>query len=181
MKADKYNELTVMEKAALTFAYHNRVKKAIEVYAICHDVSNVTKKSLYTMAAAWMRRPEVQEYKEAIKNVDELRVSERVKSELAKMEVKPGVALMSQTDLPDGFDFTDINQFIAFLNQQANTISEEKDKREYLKMLSDLMRFKEGSQTDQDIMRVYMPLRCCDCSLYNAAKGDMEKERKRKG
>ena len=61
MKADKYNELTIMEKAAITYAFHNNVKYAKEIYSICHDVSHLTPDSLRTMAANWRRRPEVNE------------------------------------------------------------------------------------------------------------------------
>lgn len=172
----KLKDLSDIEKAALLWGFYTTPDKKngslwTQMFDLCHPgkeySTDISKKNVIS---EWRNSPSVVSFWNGIQATEDNRVESRVRSELAKlgpMENKPTTsALVDKVR-----DFTDVNQFIAFLNEQANTISDEKDKREYLKMLSDLMRFKEGSQQDQDIMRVYMPLRCLECALYKREKG----------
>lgn len=165
---EKVHPLSLLEQAALTWAYYNKVKTWSDVYAACHPGAT-SLSGLRSSASRWRRNPAVEQYLKNVAEMDELRIGERLKIELAKRENLPEVAPI--VDKFGGIDFTDVNQFIQFLNSQANTISDERDKREYLKMLADLLRFKEGSQDKgQDIQRFYTPLQCKDCVLYKKEK-----------
>lgn len=68
-------------------------------------------------------------------------------------------------------DFRDREQFLNFLNAEANRIKDGKTRLDVLKMLSDLQRMKEAENgKNGEIQRFYTPLQCRDCELYRKAK-----------
>lgn len=177
MKAEVARPLTRREEAALVWGFFNQTKSFEDMYRIAFGKDDDEKLNRPNVSR-WKHRPQVERYWNELQHLDDVRVGERVKIELAKQlkerESAPDTApLIGQIG---GIDFTDVGQFISFLNSQANTITDEKDKREYLKMLADLLRFKEGSQDKgNDVMRFYTPLKCRDCVLYNKEKEALEK------
>lgn len=73
-------------------------------------------------------------------------------------------------------NFTDKTQFINYLNNQINLIQDEKQRLDYLKILSDLLRFKEDSNKNtEDIQRFYVPLNCSNCCLYQEKQKELVK------
>ena len=74
-------------------------------------------------------------------------------------------------------DFRDREQFLNFLNAEANRIKDGKTRLDVLKMLSDLQRMKEAENgKNGEIQRVYTPLQCRDCELYCKAKAEIESD-----
>lgn len=70
-----------------------------------------------------------------------------------------------------GVDFQDREQFLEFLNKQANSITDEKERLNYLKLISDLLRLKEtDTKSNEEIQRFYTPLQCDSCPMYLKAK-----------
>lgn len=66
-------------------------------------------------------------------------------------------------------DFLDRGEFLKYLNKQANRIKDEKVKNDYLKMISDNLRFKDADKSteeDQEIRRFYTPVLCSECEIY---------------
>lgn len=64
-------------------------------------------------------------------------------------------------------DFRDREQFLNFLNAEANRLSDQKARLDVLKMLSDLQRMKEAENgKNGEIQRFYTPLQCSECELY---------------
>ena len=74
-------------------------------------------------------------------------------------------------------DFRDREQFLNFLNAEANRIKDGKTRLDVLKMLSDLQRMKEAENgKNGEIQRFYTPLQCRDCELYCKAKAEIESD-----
>lgn len=74
-------------------------------------------------------------------------------------------------------DFRDREQFLNFLNAEANRIKDGKTRLDVLKMLSDLQRMKESDNgKDGEIQRFYIPLQCQDCVLYRKEKAEIEND-----
>ena len=158
-------ELRDAEKAALTWGYYNQHKTWRSMFDVCH-VYNGKEAGHRTAVTKWKADESVKKFWSELKAIDDVRISQLLEIELEK-------AKNEGADSPDGIDFTDLSQFIKFLNAQANTIKDDRDKREYLKMLSDLLRFKEsGQDKNDDIYRFYMPLKCHDCPLYKKAQDE---------
>ena len=74
-------------------------------------------------------------------------------------------------------DFRDREQFLNFLNAEANRIKDGKTRLDVLKMLSDLQRMKEAENgKNGEIQRFYTPLQCRDCELYRKAKAEIKSD-----
>lgn len=173
---ESLRQLKDIEKAVITWGYYNGVKQWAVMYDMFHP-SNVAPSTKTTNVSKWKHDPAVQKFWEELRISDELRVQQLVQIELKKIEKNNGTAT-----LPVGsVDFTDVAQLIAFLNSQANTIPDERDRREYLKMLTDLLRLKENSQDkEQDIQRFYVPLTCRECPLHQKEEEELQKEKRGK-
>lgn len=175
--AKKLTELTTREKAALAYAYFENITDAKELFALSHDMDNYSSNEDTTKVRAnlWRRSPSVVDYYRSL----EAKFEARVRAEVAS-QVK--VARTDPTYTPgDTVDFTNLDQFFAYANKQANVIEDEKDRQFYLKTIADLMRFKEGSQDkNQDIQRFYTPLLCRDCPLHQEAEQRIKEEAKAK-
>lgn len=81
-----------------------------------------------------------------------------------------------QTDSEDSkkaefLNLLDRDVFLDEINKRANKVTEEKEKREYLKMISDNLRYKDSENGENnDIQRFYTPILCQDCPLYQKEK-----------
>lgn len=78
---------------------------------------------------------------------------------------------------PMEVDFRDREQFLNFLNAEANRIKDGKTRLDVLKMLSDLQRMKEAENgKNGEIQRFYTPLQCSECNLYRKAKAEIKSD-----
>ena len=74
-------------------------------------------------------------------------------------------------------DFRDREQFLNFLNAEANRLSDQKARLDVLKMLSDLQRMKEAENgKNGEIQRFYTPLQCSECELYRRERAKIESD-----
>lgn len=165
--------LTYSEKAALAFAFFEGVTDNRQLYALCHDMDklsdnpNVAK----NRAGRWRNSTLVQEYEASLQKRFEDRVNADVMAQLKRAGEDPSYTPSS------GIDFTNLDEFLAEANRQANLLEDEKDKQFYLKTIADLMRFKEGAQDkNQDIQRFYTPLLCRECPLHLEAEKELNKK-----
>lgn len=170
----KLTELTIQEKAALAYAYFENVTNAQEIFALGHDMSKYSTNAERAKVRAneWRRSPSVLDYYRTL----EAKFEHRVRSEV---DAQLKVARTDPTYTPGTVDFTNLDEFFAYANKQANVIQDEKDRQFYLKTIADLMRFKEGAQDkNQDIQRFYTPLLCRECPLHIEAEKQLKKEKK---
>lgn len=153
--------LSELEEAVLTYAYFHG-KDIGSLYELVYpDRQHLTGNAM-NKARSLMRND--QRY---LTYIEQLKVMDNAKFE--KTAAKSGLQV-------GDVDFTDISQFIAYLNNQANVLEDEKDRQKYLAMLSDLLRFKEsGTDKNDDIMRFYTTMTCKQCNLYLAKKKEIGK------
>jgi len=153
--------LSEIERAVITYQFVNGLKNWPDLYRLSHPTTKAV--NLTALTSRWKNSAEVKNYLDELKTRIQVKIANEAKR-LVKENEKGSGAPAAGTPA-GGVNFTDINEFVAYLNQQANEINDTKDKQNYLKMLSDLLRFKDAS-TETDILRVYIPLSCYDCKLY---------------
>lgn len=76
-------------------------------------------------------------------------------------------------------DYTDREQMLQALNEQANAATDDKTRLDILKLISSIQQYSQApGREEEDIKRFYMPLKCLECSIYKAAKEMMKDESK---
>ena len=69
-------------------------------------------------------------------------------------------------------NFLDRDEFLKFLNDRANQITDDKLRNDILKMLSDNLRYKDTERDENnEIQRFYTPITCENCEIYKRCKG----------
>jgi len=163
-------ETTIREKAAVIYGLITGVRDLSTFYMIAKgDARKIYNPDSLKSAGSKLYKSEaIQTYLTQAREIAARFVQEQTKGETGTEKGKAGEAFTLQN-----VNFTNPAEFIEYLNKQANNLTEERDKREYLKMLSDLLRFKEGnSAQNNEVQRFYTPLSCQNCALYKQAAKD---------
>ena len=92
--------------------------------------------------------------------------------EAQQVETKPRQEEQTKPVAPaqNAVNFLNPDEFLQFANSQANEITDEKERREYLKMIANLLNYKESDNAETEIQRFYTPVCCSECEIYNKCK-----------
>ena len=158
---DRVKNITLREKAAVIFSIITGMNDNITFYSIAKGKEKDINRDSYSSLGY------------QLKNKDHIKLYYTEAQNLIDNYCTGRINLLNSDDLEGNsftlknINFTDPIQFLEYLNNQANTIQNEKDRREYLKLIADLMRFKEGAKgSAEDIQRFYTPENCQNCALY---------------
>lgn len=167
-------KLTDTEQAAIYYLVATDCKDRSLIYKLARGADQYNKlsdKSKNSLISKWFKRPEITEQiKIETYNQERKRIEEREKYNILRetetAEPKPERAAAAAVD------FLNRDEFLKFLNERANQITDDKQRNDILKMLSDNMRYKEAENQEQtEIQRFYTPIDCTKCEIYNRCKG----------
>lgn len=175
----KSPDLTEREKAVIYYAIYAGIEDFKTLWQISRDkaADEADPRKNSSVVSMWKNSNKVRTYwnqveREKAHQEEQIRIQTKKEIEIERLnqESKQG----EETETPKGknsssdvVNFQDRTQFLQYLNKQANLIQDPKLKADYLKMLSDLLRFKESETgKDNEIQRFYTPLNCSKCPLY---------------
>lgn len=68
-------------------------------------------------------------------------------------------------------NFLNLDEFLQYANQQANNVTDEKERRAWVELIGKYMSFKDRSEAEEvEIKRFYTPLECEKCEIYNKCR-----------
>ena len=175
-------ELTEREKAIIFWAVYSGCHDWKKIYQLSRpgdpDKYNINAVSIPATVSRWKHSKRVSDYYNKIRTeYDNAQTAQAVRTARqtttedgerddgngnGKTETKKGKAAQ--------IDFTDKAALLEYLNKKANDITDEKQRTDYIKMIADLVKIKDNNDGKNEINRFYMPLRCQDCKIYQAAK-----------
>lgn len=164
------------EKAALYFAIAENCTDWQKIYAIAvgfdkfNQLAEITK---VTNPNKWKNSTRIKRMYEELLILQQHRedkIREKVEKEIRAGETET-TETKNQTSRAGATDFLNRDEFLKFLNQRANEITDDKLRNDILKMLSDNMRYKESESETTEIQRFYTPVCCQDCEIYRKCSG----------
>lgn len=154
------NELTELETAILNSAFLTGERDYKKLYLLVYPGADKLQSSFQSTVSKWKHSALVEKYMDSLAEKYSVSIKGNEQRET-------GTAGNSSPQKGLQIDFANRDQFIKFLNESLNTITDDKTRTDYLKMLSDLLRFKESTPDSQnDIQRFYVGVNCCNCAIY---------------
>lgn len=165
--------LTEFERAAIIFHVFGGCKDRRTLFQIAEGenrVKRLNESSLKTTATNWYKSHKIQsgiKYFQALKQDQE---NEIIQTYIASGETEP--TKPAKEPQQDGaVNFLDRDEFLQFLNDRANEITDDKLRNDILKMLSDNLRYKDTERDENnEIQRFYTPITCENCPIYIKCK-----------
>lgn len=160
--------LNEFERAALFYYVYSGSQNKPFIYQLARGLDSynkLTDKSKKTILYNWFKSQPVKDYIKKLEFEKERQKQEyeqNILNSVVTETTEPGTAKFAKTDV----NFLDRDQFLEYLNQKANSQTDEKLQNETLKMLSDNLRYKEGDSEATEIQRFYTPVCCKDCEIY---------------
>ena len=169
-------DISYKEQAAILLHLIEGINDRRTLFEIANDETRVNKlrtneKSFKTTSSNWFKSHKIQEGIKYFKNLLEEKKNKVVQEVLNSSDDTAHREPAKAKPEPEKVNFLNPDEFLKFANSQANEITDEKERREYLKMIANLMNYKEGDQEQTDIQRFYTPVTCLDCAIYNKCKG----------
>lgn len=163
-------ELTQAEKAAIYYHLVGKCDDWSQLYNIAKGegtLEKMEKSSRPSMVSRWKNADHIQT---AIKEISFLLQREREEfAERAVQAYKDNQENPTSGTTLAEVNFLDRDEFLSYLNKQANRIQDEKTRNETLKMISDNLRYKDmdkEKEEDEEVRRFYTPMVCHECPLY---------------
>ena len=167
------DHLTELDKAAI--CYH--------VFADCDDkailfriaegenrYNKLTANSKKVTISRWYNSAKIQKGIEIYSDMKNRKI-EALKREFLEMLETETKKSQTESARNESVNFLDRDEFLKFLNDRANKISDDKLRNDILKMLSDNLRYKDSETAENnEIQRFYTPKLCENCQIYNKCK-----------
>lgn len=196
--------LSEQEKICIRYAAFDPRNNWQNLYFMCHpDKKNISPKSVATTVSKWKLSKPVQDYlKTCLAEIGtqyETYYKNRLRDDInaGKIVAGAGVVLLDDQKkkkrkgtaagadssensknglLPGDVNFTNRNELLDYLNKAANEITDPKRQTEYIKMIAELLQFKDENKKDNNIQRFYTPITCQNCALYQARKAELSED-----
>ena len=166
--------LTELERAAIIFHVYGGCKDRRILYQIAYGENKVNKlksTSLDVMCGNWFRSHKIQSGIKYFSTLKQDHENEIINKYIAGLETETTKGTKENTQ-NDKTNFLDRDEFLQFLNDRANQITDDKLRNDILKMLSDNLRYKDTERDENnEIQRFYTPITCENCSIYQKCKG----------
>ena len=136
--------LTELERAAIIFYIFGGCKDRKILFQIAEGenrVNRLNENSLKTICNSWFNNHKIQSGIKYFSTLKQEQENELINKYLSGVETEPTKPNEDKTG--SGYiNLLDRDTFLEEINRGANQAKEEKDKREYLKMISDNLRYK---------------------------------------
>lgn len=160
-------DLTLLEESAVCFHVMGKCNDRTLLFKIaCGEerFNRLKEKSKIVTVNRWFNSVKIQDAIRFYKTIQERQNEEFKKNILLSLETEQKETEPTKPD-ESSINFLNLDQFLKYANEQANNITDDKEKRAWVEMIGKYMNFKESDEGETEQIKAYLPLQCYSCEL----------------